>query len=168
MSRIDEALTQRALVSGDNGAVAVVQLPPPSSAEPLDRYPRQADERSSVLSPSLAERASLPAEAAAESVSLSDRCDGAYNGKLVVSRDVPALAIEQYRRLAAALHEAQAAHGLKSLIVTSALPLDGKTLTAINLALTLSESYGRRVLLIDADLRRPSLHKAFGLVNHVG
>ena len=39
--------------------------------------------------------------------------------------------------------------------VTSALPRDGKTLTAVNLALTLSESYSRRVLLIDADLRRP-------------
>ena len=35
------------------------------------------------------------------------------------------------------------------------MPAEGKTLTAANLALTLSESYKRRVLLIDADLRRP-------------
>ena len=42
--------------------------------------------------------------------------------------------------------------------VTSALASEGKTLTAINLALTLAASYQRRVLLIDADLRRPSLH----------
>ena len=38
-------------------------------------------------------------------------------------------------------------------MITSALPHEGKTLTVVNLALTLSESYERRVLVIDADLR---------------
>ena len=42
---------------------------------------------------------------------------------------------------------------------------DGKSLTAVNLALTLSESYGRRVLLVDADLRRPSLHETAQVPN---
>jgi capsular exopolysaccharide synthesis family protein len=79
-----------------------------------------------------------------------------------------ALAIEQYRKLAATLHHAQASRGLKIILVTSALPGEGKSLTASNLALTLSESYQRRVLLIDADLRRPSLHEVFGLANNVG
>ena len=46
-------------------------------------------------------------------------------------------------------------------MIASAVPGEGKTLTATNLALTLSESYQRRVLLIDADLRRPSLHEVF-------
>ncbi len=41
-------------------------------------------------------------------------------------------------------------------MITSALPGEGKTLTAVNLALTLTESYERRVLVIDADLRGPS------------
>jgi receptor protein-tyrosine kinase len=68
----------------------------------------------------------------------------------------PAL-IEQFRRLAATLHKAQAANGAKIVMVTSAAPSDGKTLTAINLALVLSGSYRRRVLLVDADLRRPSI-----------
>jgi Mrp family chromosome partitioning ATPase len=45
-------------------------------------------------------------------------------------------------------------------MVTSAVPREGKTLTVVNLALTLSESYGRRVLLVDADLRRPSIHES--------
>jgi capsular exopolysaccharide synthesis family protein len=48
-------------------------------------------------------------------------------------------------------------------MVTSAVPSEGKTLTATNLALTLSESYQRRVLLIDADLRRPRMREMFGL-----
>ena len=53
-------------------------------------------------------------------------------------------------------------------MVTSALPSEGKTLTATNLALTLSESYQRRVLLIDADLRRPRINEMFGLAGGQG
>ena len=79
-----------------------------------------------------------------------------------------ALAIEQYRKLAATLHHAQGTRGLKCILVTSALPGEGKSLTASNLALTLSESYQRRVLLVDADLRRPSLHEVFGIPNGAG
>jgi protein-tyrosine kinase len=65
--------------------------------------------------------------------------------------------IEQFRRLAATLHHAQQSNGLRSVMVTSAVPGDGKTLTAVNLALVLAESYRYNVLLIDADLRRPSI-----------
>ncbi|HQZ37467.1 MAG TPA: CpsD/CapB family tyrosine-protein kinase [Vicinamibacterales bacterium] len=65
--------------------------------------------------------------------------------------------IEQFRRLAGTLHHAQHANGLRSVMVTSAAPGDGKTLTAVNLALVLSESYRANVLLVDADLRRPSI-----------
>ena len=49
------------------------------------------------------------------------------------------------------------------MLVASALAEEGKTLTAINLALTLSESFGRRVLLVDADMRRPGVNIVFGL-----
>lgn len=48
-------------------------------------------------------------------------------------------------------------------MLTSALPHEGKTLTTVNLALTLSGSFARRVLVIDADLRWPSVHKLFGV-----
>jgi capsular exopolysaccharide synthesis family protein len=89
-------------------------------------------------------------------------------GKVVVMADVPAVAIEQYRRLAASLHHAQFERQTKVLMITSASPGEGKTLTSTNLALTLSESYRRTVLLIDADLRRPSLHHVFKVPNVVG
>jgi len=79
-----------------------------------------------------------------------------------------AVATEQYRKLAATLHHAQGSRGLKLIMVTSANAGEGKSLTASNLALTLSESYQRRVLLIDADLRRPSLHTVFGVPNDTG
>jgi capsular exopolysaccharide synthesis family protein len=78
------------------------------------------------------------------------------------------VSLEQYRRLAAALHDAQVERGLKTIMITSALPGEGKTLTVANLALTLSESYARRVLVIDADLRWPSLHQTFGVANSQG
>jgi capsular exopolysaccharide synthesis family protein len=85
-----------------------------------------------------------------------------------VGESVPSVSVEQYRRLAAAMHELQQERELKTLMVTSALPREGKTLTVTNLALTLSNSYARRVLLIDADLRRPSVHEVLNLPNRSG
>jgi capsular exopolysaccharide synthesis family protein len=81
--------------------------------------------------------------------------------KLIVSESLPTSLREQFRRLGAMLHHAQAANGMKLIMVSSAAPNEGKTLTATNVALTLSESYQRRVLLIDGDLRRPSLDQIF-------
>jgi polysaccharide biosynthesis transport protein len=56
---------------------------------------------------------------------------------------------------------------LKSLVVTSPGPKEGKTTTAMNIAVTMAQS-GARVLLVDTDLRRPRVHRAFGLGNKVG
>jgi capsular exopolysaccharide synthesis family protein len=86
----------------------------------------------------------------------------------LVTGDANTVSLEQYRRLAAVLHEEQTDTHLKTVMVTSAVPDEGKTLTAVNLALTLSESYGRHVLVIDADLRRPALHKTLGVSNDRG
>jgi capsular exopolysaccharide synthesis family protein len=87
---------------------------------------------------------------------------GAPKERVVVDGMMPGCR-EQYRRLAAALHQGQAATGLKVVMISSAVAGEGKTLTASNVALTLSESYRQSVLLIDADLRRPALHSFFGL-----
>jgi capsular exopolysaccharide synthesis family protein len=96
------------------------------------------------------------------------RLDPAVDGKVVIDTETSAASIEEYRRLATGLHLVQAQTGLHTLMVSSALPRDGKTLTSTNLSLTLSESYKRRVLLIDADLRRPSIHEVFRVPNAVG
>jgi capsular exopolysaccharide synthesis family protein len=88
--------------------------------------------------------------------------------KVVVDDDMLPGSREQYRRLAAALHQMQATTGLKVVMISSALASEGKTLTASNLALTLSESYRQRVLLIDADFRRPSLHTFFRIAGVPG
>lgn len=88
--------------------------------------------------------------------------------RLVLHRDTEPVVVEQYRRLAAVLHHAQADRGVKVVMLASAQAAEGKTLTAVNLALTLSESYRRRVLLIDADLRRPSVGRLFGVSSTTG
>jgi protein-tyrosine kinase len=82
-------------------------------------------------------------------------------GKTVGNPDLSPVPREQYRQLAAALHNAQEVSGIKAVMIASAVGGEGKTLTAANLALTFAESYQRTVLLVDADLRRPSLHHLF-------
>ena len=88
--------------------------------------------------------------------------------RLVASKTAAPLLVEQFRGLAATLLRAQGERPLKSLLVTSPSPGDGKSHVAVNLALTLSDSYRRRVLLIDADLRRPTLHQVFRVPNAKG
>jgi capsular exopolysaccharide synthesis family protein len=56
---------------------------------------------------------------------------------------------------------------LKTIMITSPGPQEGKTTTAISLAVTMAAS-GNRVLLVDADMRRPRVHRAFGLPNQAG
>lgn len=165
MSRIEEALRRASSPSGLRPAhplrEARVVTAEPSA---LAYYPHEAAE--AVSSERQAEPAPRPAVPAPAASSL-DRLPEALEGKLILRHASP-LAVEQYRRLAATLHELQGAHGTKVLMVTSALPREGKTLTVSNLAMTLSESYGRRVLLIDADLRRPSIHDVFQIPNGAG
>jgi protein-tyrosine kinase len=88
--------------------------------------------------------------------------------KLVTTAVDSGALVEQYRKLAATLHYAQKERGTRIVMIASAVASEGKTLTASNLALTLSESYRRRVLLIDADLRRPSVHTVFEVPNIFG
>ena len=106
----------------------------------------------------------------------SDPCRGPHlrwhrqslGARFVGSSEIPPLSVEQYRRLAATLHHTQPERGIKVVMITSALSGEGKSLTSANLALTLSQSYRRDVLLIDGDLRRPSIHHIFQVQNASG
>lgn len=73
---------------------------------------------------------------------------------------------EAYRAFRAALLLSRAG-GIKSLVVTSCLPGEGKTSTAVNLAAVLGQ-VNKRVLLVDADLHKPRLHKVFHTSNRIG
>lgn len=74
---------------------------------------------------------------------------------------------EAFRSLRTSLLLKSDRTGAKILQVTSAEPGDGKTTSISNLALAISQT-GRKVLIVDADLRRPTVHKLFGLVNSIG
>ena len=70
---------------------------------------------------------------------------------------------EQFRKLRSKLCQIQASEPLRSLLVTSTLPAEGKTFVALNLALAITRQHGRRVLLIDGDLRAPKLASCLGV-----
>ncbi len=73
------------------------------------------------------------------------------------------LAAEQYRSLRTRLKRLESTRVLRTIAITSPNKGDGKSLTAANLALTMAQEVQQRVLLIDADLRRPNVHQLFGL-----
>jgi len=73
---------------------------------------------------------------------------------------------EAYRAVRASLLLSRAG-GVRSLVVTSCLPAEGKTSTALNLAVVLGQ-IDKRVLLIDADLHKPRIHEALRMSNRVG
>ena len=72
------------------------------------------------------------------------------------------IGIEAFRNLRTSLTWSDGGEALKTLVVTSAVPGEGKTLTAANLAVTLAYD-GLKVLLIDCDIRRPRVHGLFRL-----
>lgn len=74
---------------------------------------------------------------------------------------------EAYRHLRTSVLLSTAGHAPKSLLVTSSVPAEGKTTTAVNTALSLAQT-GAHVLLLDADMRRPRMHTIFGLGNQKG
>ena len=76
-------------------------------------------------------------------------------------------ASEAYRKLRANLEFASVDEPIRSLLVTSAVPGEGKTVTAANLAVVFAQT-GRSVVLIDADLRKPGVHRLFALPNEQG
>jgi capsular exopolysaccharide synthesis family protein len=139
-------------------------MPAPSST--AEAFPGELTDRPRlrpVVTPLNVAQPEMPATRTPLLPPLHERLDARLQRKVVVDQGMEPASKEQYRRLAAGLHAAQAASGLRVVMMASAVASEGKSLTSSNLALTFSESYQRNVLLIDGDLRRPSLHTVFGL-----
>jgi exopolysaccharide/PEP-CTERM locus tyrosine autokinase len=78
-------------------------------------------------------------------------------------------AAEEYRKLKSLVVSLnRRERTVRTLAVTSAVTEEGKSITSLNLAIALAQDYDHTVLLVDADLRRPSLHRYLGLKPEVG
>lgn len=174
MTRLHEALERAQSFEGKPATPSTTPVDIPSAA-PAEPWQFDGEELEITAPPS---NDSSELRAPVDSVEIAPgKSDGAEvhyhfaNGtskKLVVGGTAETNLVEQFRRLAAALHHAQRQSGDRTVMIASAVEAEGKTLTAANLALTLSHSYQRRVLLIDADLRRPAIHELFQLDNRIG
>ncbi len=85
----------------------------------------------------------------------------------IVEKDPKSIAAESYRTLRTNLQYSSFDEEYKVIVVTSAEPGEGKSTTAGNLALSIAEG-DKKVVLIDCDLRKPSLHKKFEISNTAG
>lgn len=161
MSRIDEALR---LARGESTAAVATPAESVPRPDSLNQYPRDTGAR-------LPRRESDDPEAVARALRvgpggqvrrpLRDRLTH-LGAKVVTDQGASQTLIEEFRRFATMLTQQHVPqHGL--VMISSAMADEGKTMTATNLALTLAGSFKEQVLLIDADLRRPSLQTVFGV-----
>jgi capsular exopolysaccharide synthesis family protein len=175
MSRLAEALkrasSEREMEQPEAKETVVREKPAPvapklAAAEPILRT------EPAIKAEAIAQPESAGAAADADSQMTSPRVNSSGTSllaeKLVVTPSISPVSLEQYRRLAATLHRRQTETRIKTVLVASTMAGEGKTLTAVNLALTFSESYGRNVLLIDGDLRRPTTHAVLDVPNILG
>jgi capsular exopolysaccharide synthesis family protein len=84
-----------------------------------------------------------------------------------VTADVRSAFAEAYRSVRTALQFATATGTPRSLLITSASPSEGKSTAAVTIGRNFSQ-IGKRVLLIDSDMRKPSMHKKLGIDNSIG
>lgn len=86
----------------------------------------------------------------------------------VLAPDFYPAVVEQYNLLRAKVMKEMLQHGYKAVLIASPGPDDGKSLTAVNLAISIARETSRTVLLIDADMRQPSVHRYLGLPDGPG
>jgi len=94
--------------------------------------------------------------------------DTSRNGTgLAVAQAPRPAAAEAYRTLSTNIQFSSLDRDVRTLLITSVGPDEGKSIVLANLAITMAEG-GRRVVMVDCDLRRPSLHQIFGLADQPG
>jgi protein-tyrosine kinase len=76
--------------------------------------------------------------------------------------------MEEFRTLRSRLYHLREKHPLKTIMIGSALPAEGKSFVSANLAQILARQHGRRVVLLDCDLRRSRLHETLGTAGEPG
>lgn len=88
---------------------------------------------------------------------------GKLNKSLFIAHQPHSYLAEQFRSLRTRCLSLNGKKPLRTLLVTSSLPEEGKTTVASNLAVSIAQGFDEQVILVDADLRKPSLHEIFML-----
>jgi protein-tyrosine kinase len=170
MSRISDALLRGRDHGQASGATALAPAWVRAADAAAQELPWSLEDRPAAPAPVVVPASTAAASPVAEAEPREDAAvpsgrlpviNPEMADRVITSSAVPFQVVEHYRRLAATLHEAHADRGVQVVMITSAVQGEGKSLTAANLAVTLSHSYRRQVLLVDADLRRPTLHDIF-------
>jgi capsular exopolysaccharide synthesis family protein len=89
-------------------------------------------------------------------------------GRLVCLTDEESAAAESFRLIAVRLRDMRRNRPLKKLLITSTIPQEGKSMVAANLACTLAQGRQEKVLLLEGDIRRPTVTQTFGLKERAG
>jgi len=174
MSRIHEALKkaeqERAVVvTAEAETVPMQAESAPATAEPVRN--EEAPQSGDILS-----RTVLPATGSGQYLRFDDlraRCAHPVwhldpNVNVFVNPDSSAQGSEQFRTLRSRLYQMRSNQPLRTLLVTSSIPTEGKTFVTNNLAQAIIRQPDRRALIIDADLRRSRLHVPLGAPSSPG
>ena len=134
------------VVQGEGSIEALgPQLAPPPTSKPVvaDEPPLLVDARQTVWSPT-------------------------KDALFLTAADSHSPGLEEFRTLRAKLFQTRAKRPLKTLLISSALPAEGKSFVSANLAQAFARQRGGRTLLIDGDLRKPRLHELLGAPSSPG
>jgi capsular exopolysaccharide synthesis family protein len=178
MSRIQNILEKAeregaALRTGRMGSPAAAAAPmtatvPMTIDIPMPEAPEPAPVSRDIVpgAPAAAYAGGRASAAAAHATIDSDAvasCSTRLDPMLVAALAPNSGAAEQYRQLRTRLSLVDGGNNLRTVLITSPQKGEGKSLTAANLALTIAQELQRRVIIVEADLRKPSLKQLFGL-----
>ncbi|MDP7074975.1 MAG: polysaccharide biosynthesis tyrosine autokinase [Myxococcota bacterium] len=167
--------SSRAQSTESASAVELFPAPSTESASAVELFPAPSTEPASPAPPSVR----VP-PAQSKSVSLLERLRRRFgrepsldtpvgvNKRRISMLQPDSQVAEQFRALRGRLDALRKEQPLRTIAVSSPLAGEGKTTAAINLALVTAMSVGRRVLLVDCDMRRPTVHAALGLLPEAG
>ena len=172
MSRIHEALKK---AEQERAATQGGSIPPSFVTTPVDDPPSlRSGVPASTVTPATPDVPGIAAFASPFSVDTLLARSAQQEWKpdpatmLFLNGDDGARGTEEFRTLRSRLYHLREKMPLKKILVTSALPKEGKSFTSSNLAQVVVRQHGRRALLIDADLRAPRLHLMLGTKSDPG
>jgi capsular exopolysaccharide synthesis family protein len=147
--------------SGSNARSSESQREPPPAS--LSSQPSPEPSENSQLASGLGEAGTSAQSTASFPDFPAAHAHAAAQSRLVCLTDQDDAATEAFRLLAVRLRDLRRTRPIGKLLITSTIPQEGKSLVVANLGCMLTQGASHRVLLIDADLRKPTLAEKFGL-----